>query len=47
MEPLLKGKAQYGWPPCANYFRSATFNIENIIYLFYKTNSLSEEVNST
>ncbi len=46
-EVLLKGKAQYGWPPCTNQFRSAPFYIENIINLFYKTSYLNEEVNCT
>jgi len=36
-EVLLKGKSQYGWPPCINQFRSAPFYIENIINLFYNT----------
>ncbi len=31
-EPLLKGKDQYSWPPCTNYFRSAAFDKVNIIY---------------
>jgi len=44
-EVLLKGKTQYGWPPCTNQFRSAPFYIENIINLFYKTSYLNEEVN--
>ncbi len=35
-EPLLKGKAQYGWPPCTNQFRSVAFDIANIIYSFTK-----------
>ncbi len=30
-EPLLKGKAQYGWPPYINWFRSAHFYNANII----------------
>jgi hypothetical protein len=47
-EVLLKGKAQYGWPPSTNQFRSAPFYIENIIInLFYKTSYLNEEVNCT
>jgi len=37
-DSLLKGKAQYGWSPCTNEFRSAHFGIENIIYLCCKTN---------
>ncbi len=44
-EPLLKGKAQYSWAPCTNKFRSGGFHIENIIYLWYKTSYLNEEVN--
>ncbi len=40
-EPLLKGKAQYSWPPCTNSFRSAAFDIGN------KTSYLNEEVNGT
>jgi hypothetical protein len=35
-EALLKGKAQYSWPPCTNYFGLAHFDIENIIYLYIK-----------
>jgi hypothetical protein len=38
---------KYGWPPCNIQFRSAPFYIENIIYHFYKTSSLNEEVNCT
>ncbi len=44
MEVLLKGKVQYGWPPCTNQFRSAPFYIENTINLFYKTRYFNEEV---
>ncbi len=47
MEVLLKGKAQYGWPPCTNEFRSAPFYIESIIYLFNETTYFNEEVNCT
>ncbi len=36
MEPLIKGKAQYGWPLCTNKFRVAHFYIKNIIYLLAK-----------
>jgi len=43
-EPLVKGKAQYSWPLCTNKFRSAALDIENIIYLCYKTSYLNEEV---
>jgi len=43
---LLKGTAQYGWPPCTtNQFRSASIGIENTTYLFYKTGYINEEVN--
>jgi hypothetical protein len=45
-EPLLKGKSQYIWPPCTNLFRSAAFDIENVIS-FYRTSYLHEEVNCT
>ncbi len=47
MEVLLKGKAEYSWPPCTNLFRLDPFYIENIIYLFYKTSYLNEEVKCT
>jgi hypothetical protein len=43
-EVLLKGKAQYCWPPCTNLFRSAPFYIENDICVFNKTGYLNEEV---
>ncbi len=46
-EVLLKGKAQYRLPPCTSQVRSASFNIESTIYLFYKTSSTNEEVNCT
>ena len=46
-ETLLNGKAQYSWPPCTNLSRSATFYIENIIYIINKTGYLNEEVNCT
>jgi hypothetical protein len=29
-EALLKGKARYKWPPCTNWFRSATFDVEKL-----------------
>ncbi len=35
-EHKLKGKAQYSLPPCACRFRSAAFDIENIIYFLSK-----------
>ncbi len=44
-KPLLKGKAKQSLPPCAKQFGSAAFYIENIIFLFYKTIYLNEEVN--
>jgi len=34
-ESLLKGKVKYSRPPCTNLFRSASFDIANIIYFFY------------
>ncbi len=46
-ESLLKGKAQYGWPPRPDQLRSVAFYIENIIYLCYKTSYLNEEVKCT
>ncbi len=46
-EGLLKEKAQYSRPPCANLLRSTAFETEIIIYLFYKTTYLIEEVNCT
>jgi hypothetical protein len=45
-ETLLKGKAQYSWPPCTNLFRSAPLYIENIIYI-YQTSNPNEEVKLT
>jgi len=39
-EVLPKGRTQYRWPPCANYFILAPFYNENIIYVFYKTSQL-------
>jgi hypothetical protein len=33
-EPLLKGKAQYSWPPCNNRFMSAPF-IFQILFTFF------------
>jgi hypothetical protein len=39
---LQKGKAQYG---CTNLFRSGAFSTENVIYPFYKSSKLNEEVN--
>jgi hypothetical protein len=32
-EPLLKGKAQYSWPPCSNPFRWA-HSIKKILFTF-------------
>ncbi len=46
-EVFLKGKAQYGWPPCTNKFRLVPFYFENIIHLCFKTCYLNEEVNCT
>jgi hypothetical protein len=46
-ELLLKGKALYNWPPCINLCRSATFYTDTIIFIFYKTTYLNEEVNCT
>jgi len=34
-EVSLKGKAQYGWPPSTNQFKTVPFCTENIINLFY------------
>jgi hypothetical protein len=42
-ESLLKGKDQYGWPPCTDRFGSAAFNTENVYFFFYKIN-INEEV---
>jgi hypothetical protein len=39
-EPLLKGKAQYSWPPYTNLSRSADFDIANITYFFTKQATL-------
>ncbi len=47
MEILLKGKARYSSPPCTDWFRSAAFDIENIIYFFTKPATLTKEVNCT
>ncbi len=38
--PLLKGKAQYSWPPCTNKFRTDTFDNANIIYFSTKQATL-------
>jgi hypothetical protein len=46
-DPLLKGTAQYGSPPCTNYLRVAAFDIEVFILLCYETIYLKEEVNCT
>ncbi len=46
-EVFVRDKAQYHWPPCANWFISAPSCTENSIYLFYKTSYLNEEVNCT
>ncbi len=39
-EPLLKGMAQYSSPPCTNWFKSAAFDIANIIYFLTKQDTL-------
>ncbi len=39
-EALLKGKAQYGWPPWTNLIRSAAFYVENITCPFTKQATL-------
>ncbi len=39
-ELLLKGKAQYTWPPYTNYLRTATFDNAKIIYFFTKQGTL-------
>jgi len=39
-EPLLKGKVQYSWPPSTNSFRSAAFDLANIIHIFTKQATL-------
>jgi len=48
-ESLLKGKAQYSWPPAvtSTKFRSTASDTANIIYFLYKTSYLNEEVNRT
>jgi hypothetical protein len=33
-EVLLRGKTQYSWPPCTNYFRSALFTLK-ILFSFF------------
>jgi len=35
-EVSLKGKAQYGWPPCTNKFRTAPFYIKSLSTFFAK-----------
>ncbi len=39
-EPLLKGKAQYFWPPRTKQLRSDAFDNTNIIYFFTKQSNL-------
>ncbi len=39
--------SMYRGPPCTNYFRSAPFSTENIIFLCYKIRYLIREVNCT
>ncbi len=46
-DPLLKGKAQYSWPPCTYQFRSVTFLNWNYFCLFYKKGYPNKEVNGT
>jgi hypothetical protein len=47
-EPLLKGTAQYGWPPSNNWFGSARFYIEKLLIFFFKeTINQNLEVNCT
>ncbi len=46
-ESFLKGKDQYNWPPCTNYFASAVFYSENYFLHIYKTDYLNKEVNGT
>ncbi len=46
-ETLLKGKAQYSWPPWHSQFISGAFDFENIIYFLYETRYFNEEVNCT
>jgi hypothetical protein len=43
----MKGKDQYGSPPCTNKFRSAPFYIDIIIYLFLLNKQGNEKVNCT
>jgi len=46
-EPLIKGRAEHSWSPCANKFKSVHFHTDYFIYLCYKTSYLNEEVNCT
>jgi hypothetical protein len=46
-EPLLKGKAQYSWPPCIYKFISAAFDTENFIYYFTKQVTLTRRATFT
>ncbi len=39
-EALLKGKAQYSWPPCTNYLKPPAFDIAKIISSFTKQATL-------
>ncbi len=39
-EPLMKGKAQYSWPPRTNLFRLTAFENASIIYFATKQTSL-------
>jgi hypothetical protein len=42
---LTKGKSSVQFTPLYQLVRLAPISVENIIYLFYKTSYLSEEVN--
>ncbi len=44
---LKRKKGQYHGPPCTNLFRSAAFNVENIVLTFNKKSYLNEEANFT
>jgi hypothetical protein len=46
-EVFLKWNVQYSLPPSTNLYNSATFDIGNMIYLFYKTSYLNKDVNCT
>ncbi len=44
-EVLLKGKAQYNWSLCYNYFNELLFIFKKFITFFIETSYLNEEVN--